>query len=635
MFANLKYFFAAFAVTVLCAGCAEDRLAVDSSDAAMRGPVIYATMSDAGMPATRTTIKTEDLTSGAYSASILWVPSDEIGVYTSTRSNLRFLNTKRGSTENVHKATFYQDEPGQGEKETESEYKNRLFDGTVTYAYYPHDIANNDKSSSALPGTVPTNPVIDVATELIPRDYKWGELLESSNSQLKFKFHNLFSLAHFSIDASGTALEGEAIETVKLSVTRNGNAVPVAGDFTFNAANGAYSLTDGDVTNELTIKWKGAPVLDKARSAFVNVFPEIKVGDKLNFTITTKRHIATLSVTAKVDFEPEMYYTFPLSLSKFSAGKVNITERNITQGTFTCATYNVDGLPQKLTIVFVPVTINGDGPGENGTKNISNKIAEANWDFVGFSEDFNYHSELTSSLGNYTFGTHRGKVTASAATSTLDTDGLEFATNNSTCSFSGESWTAFNNKSGGLTSGANTCIKKGVRYYLVTLKDGTEIDVVITHMNTSGDENKLNAQHGQLTEVANYINGLKKNKRPIIFMGDTNCRYTRHDFQTYFWSILDSAFEVHDPWVDFQWDGIYPTLGSKSLMVEDATGTDAKYDVIYDGYQKGEVVDKIIYINNSEAPVQISANSYNRDANFMGLADHLPIVAEFTYTKEN
>ena len=73
MFANLKYFFAAFAVTVLCAGCAEDRLAVDSSDAAMRGPVIYATMSDAGMPATRTTIKTEDLTSGAYSASILWV----------------------------------------------------------------------------------------------------------------------------------------------------------------------------------------------------------------------------------------------------------------------------------------------------------------------------------------------------------------------------------------------------------------------------------------------------------------------------------------------------------------------------------------------------------------------------------
>ena len=633
MFANLKYFFAAFAVTVLCAGCAEDRLAVDSSDAAMRGPVIYATMSDAGMPATRTTIKTEDLTSGAYSASILWVPSDEIGVYTSTRSNLRFRNTKRGSTENVHKATFYQDEPGQGEDESKSDYQNRLFDGTVTYAYYPHDIANNDKSSSALPGTVPTNPVIDVATELIPRDYKWGELLESSNSQLKFKFHNLFSLAHFSIDASGTALEGEAIETVKLSVTRNGNAVPVAGDFTFNAANGAYSLTD--TTNELTIRWKGSPVLDKMRSAFVNVFPEIKVGDKLNFTITTKRHIATLSVTAKVDFEPEMYYTFPLSLSKFSAGKVNITERNITQGTFTCATYNVDGLPQKLTIVIVPVTINGDGPGENGTKNISNKIAEANWDFVGFSEDFNYHSELTSSLGNYTFGTHRGKVTASAATNTLDTDGLEFATNNSTCSFSGETWTAFKSASGGLTSGANTCVKKGVRYYLVTLKDGTEIDVVITHMNTYGEGERFEAQNNQLTEVANYINGLKKNKRPIIFMGDTNCRYTRNYFQANFWSVLDSDFEVHDPWVDYQWDGIYPTLGSKSLMVSDATGTDAKYDVIYDGHQKGEVVDKVIYINNPEAKVQISANGYNRDENFKDMADHMPIVVEFTYTKVN
>jgi hypothetical protein len=130
---------------------------------------------------------------------------------------------------------FYQDEPGQGKEESSSEYQNRLFDGTLTCAYYPHDISNNDKSSSALPGTVPVNPVIDLSTELIPRDYKWGELLESSNNVYKFKFHNLFSLAQFSIDASGTALEGEAIETVKLSVTRNGNAVPVAGDFTFNA----------------------------------------------------------------------------------------------------------------------------------------------------------------------------------------------------------------------------------------------------------------------------------------------------------------------------------------------------------------------------------------------------------------
>lgn len=629
MFSNLKYFLTAFAVTVLCAACAEDRLAIDSPESSMRGPVIYATMADAA--ATKTTIKTEDLTSGAYSASILWVPSDEIGVYTTNRSNLRFFNTNRGTDVNVHKAMFYQDEPGQGKEESSSEYQNRLFDGTVTCAYYPHDISNNDKSSSALPGTVPVNPVIDLSTELIPRDYKWGELLESSNNVYKFKFHNLFSLAQFSIDASGTALEGDALETVEFSVTRNGNTVPVAGDFTFNASNGDYSLTDGDVSNSLTIRWKNAPILNKTLSAFVTVFPEVKVGDKLNFTITTKMHIATLSVTAKVDFESEMYYTFPLSLSKFSAGKVNVTERNITQGTFTCATYNVDGLPKKISFV----TINDDGPGEDGTKNISAKIASQNWDFVGFSEDFEYHSQLKTSLGAYTFGTHRGSVSASALYKTLDTDGLEFATNNSTCSFSGESCTAFNNKSGGLTSGANTCIKKGVRYYLVTLKDGTEIDVVITHMNTSGDENKLNAQHGQLTEVANYINNLKKNKRPIIFMGDTNCRYTRHDFQTYFWDILDSAFEVHDPWVDFQWDGIYPTHGSKSLMVEDATGTDAKYDVIYDGYQKGEVVDKIIYINNSEAPVQISANSYNRDANFMGLADHLPIVAEFTYTKEN
>ena len=116
-------------------------------------------------------------------------------------------------------------------------------------------------------------------------------------------------------------------------------------------------------------------------------------------------------------------------------------------------------------------------------------------------------------------------------------------------------------------------------------------------------------------------------------MGDTNCRYTRHDFQTYFWGVLNSDLIVKDPWVEYQWDGIYPTYGGKSLMVSDATGTNSSTDIICENTQKGEVVDKIIYINNPDAPVQISANSYLRDYDgYNGLADHMPIVVEFSYT---
>ena len=83
-----------------------------------------------------------------------------------------------------------------------------------------------------------------------------------------------------------------------------------------------------------------------------------------------------------------------------------------------------------------------------------------------------------------------------------------------------------------------------------------------------------------------------------------------------------------------QWNGVYPTYGSKSLMVSDATGTDSSTDIICADTQKGEVVDKIIYINTPNSPVQIKAESYLRDYdNFKGLADHMPIVVKFSFEK--
>jgi exonuclease III len=168
------------------------------------------------------------------------------------------------------------------------------------------------------------------------------------------------------------------------------------------------------------------------------------------------------------------------------------------------------------------------------------------------------------------------------------------------------------------------------------MADGVKVDVIITHMNTysSSGNGHINAQHAQLTQIAQYINDLMaKNERPVVFMGDTNCRYTRHDFQTYFWSKLNSDITYADPWVEFQWNGTYPTYPSKSLMVSDATGTDSSTDIICENPQKGEVVDKVIYFNKPTNKVQIKANSYLRDYDgYKGLADHMPIVVDFTYS---
>ena len=237
-------------------------------------------------------------------------------------------------------------------------------------------------------------------------------------------------------------------------------------------------------------------------------------------------------------------------------------------------------------------------------------------------------------MSAYTFGKYRGSVSAANALSAADTDGLGFATKNSTCSFSNENIVTFTSSYGGVTSGANTCIKKGFRHYVVTLTNGIAIDVIITHMNTysSSGTDHINAQHAQLKQIAQYINSIRSNNRPIIFMGDTNCRYTRHDFYTYFWSVLDSDLVVKDPWVEYQWAGVYPEYPSNSLVVEDATGTSSS-DLIYDS-QKGEVVDKVIYVNNPDASVQIKANNYLRDYDgYNGMADHMPIIVEFSYMK--
>ena len=593
--------FVAAAVAVIAAGCVKEQVGdIDSpveeevvvvADA----PKLFAELDE---PETRTCIDADANATGKL--SMLWTPSDEVGVFTSGGDkNVKYVNDEQSV--NVPNASFS---------------ATASVKGDIQYVYYPYSSANNGKEATALSGTVPAEQVMG---QSIAGDYKYGTLKSvTEDGGYKFKFNNMFSLVRFNIDATGTALADATLETVTLTVTRNGAPVAVAGDFTFSAVDGTY--TPGATSDVLTTVWNKP--LQGNQSSYASIFPNVKKGDKLNFVIKAGDFESTLTVTATADFAAGKYYNFPLTLSKFSALKIQKTIR----GNFTAATYNVDGLPS---------LVNSDGPGSSGTKNISSKIATTNWDFIGFSEDFEYHSNLTGSLSSaYTFGKHRGSVGISALYKTIDTDGLEFATRNATCSFSNETMIEFNDAHGGLFSGANTCIKKGLRHYVVTMKDGVQFDVIITHMNTYSDDESgfINAQHSQLTQTAQYINSILGNGRPIIFMGDTNCRYTRHDFQTYFWGKLNSNLDAHDPWIDFQWNGVKPTYPSKSLMVSDATGTDPDLDIICENTQKGEVVDKIIYVNNPNSNTTITATSYLRDYDgFNGLADHMPIVAEFSY----
>ena len=300
---------------------------------------------------------------------------------------------------------------------------------------------------------------------------------------------------------------------------------------------------------------------------------------------------------------------------------------------FTAAAMNVDGMPKSLSVYGVyNIDLNPDAKESAGATAIGQKLVNMGYDFVGVSEDFNYNNEILAQINStYNAGTHRGKlesyagiVTKYLAQSTLfDTDGLNFFWKK-TLNATNESWTAWNTHYGYTDNGADGLIEKGYRYYLVTLADGTEIDVYILHMDAEDSDGDNSARASQLTQLANAIKATD-NGRPIIVMGDTNCRYTRDVLKASFINAInaDERFTIKDAWVEYGRKGIYPT-GTSALMWTDL------------GYRKAEVVDKVFYINNTASNIRIVAETYTQDLSFINdegepLADHWPCVVTFSY----
>lgn len=315
-----------------------------------------------------------------------------------------------------------------------------------------------------------------------------------------------------------------------------------------------------------------------------------------------------------------------VSVMTVPAKDVHAVTVNGDKGTFSVCSMNVDGLPNKILVV----DLNKDGPGSDGTKKISAKMNEYQWDIIGVAEDFNYNKELLSSLTNYKSGTHRGGVSGLSN----NTDGLNLIWKK-TINVTGEKWTHWTtNYSTGFANtgnGADGMIDKGFRYYQAEIADGVKVDVYILHMDADSDQGDIDAREAQLVQLKNTIIA-SDNKNPIIVMGDTNCRYTREHVESSFIGGInaDPRFTMKDAWIEHIYNGTYPVYGADAIVAKDKGGT---YD-----YPQAEIVDKIFYINNTDSDVQISALNYVVNTDFVGtdgkaLADHWPISVDFTYEK--
>ena len=306
--------------------------------------------------------------------------------------------------------------------------------------------------------------------------------------------------------------------------------------------------------------------------------------------------------------------------------------RNVEEGTFTAVALNVDGLPNKIATV----DLNPDGPGADGTKKISQYLASKSYDFIGCSEDFNYHGSLMSALtDNYSSGTVRKTLSISdlpvwqtlQGNFQFDTDGLNLIWKN-TLAASNESWTRWNDTE---STDGNQYVKKGYRHYDMWLGGNATIDVYVLHMD-AGDTNATWARESQWRQLSDAINGSDHTRAKLI-IGDTNSRYTREDVITNFINRLSTDFTMSDVWVEFYRDGVYPTTAMDNL-------TDQSTPTNYTNY---EIVDKIIYINPTAAnTVRLSPQSFRIEQDYTygnvdgtddttPLGDHRPVVVTFKY----
>ena len=608
---------------------------------------------------------------------ILWTPDDCIGVFGSATTNAKFTNT---STTN----------------EATTGFTGTLADGDKPqYAYYPYS-STVGMSVSELSGSVSAKQSYSESTGLLTDDWKYGKSIATSTDGKKYKFKmtHLFALAKVVINATGTPIEGETLESIAIKATAGtGSDVRrINGAFTFSAVDGSYTLSGNAVDgtdNTTTMVWSDNPALESGKSytGYITLIPDVKKGDKITVTITTSGHTAVFEVPCIQDLKSGHIYNLPMTLTALAekmkaeygteptykeiGGTTPDPEPVVTTGTFTACAFNVDGLP---TIV------NNGGPGSGGTTTMARTANGLGWDIIAASEDFEYNSQLVSGLSNYSHGTYRGSVgLAQIGGSVADTDGLNFFWRTSTTSATSETYVEYNDKEGDIWNGANTCIKKGFRYYEVTVAEGVVIDVYITHMNTydgSGnteDNAYVKAVLGQLRQLRDYVlTKAAENKRPAIIMGDTNMRYTRHDIKTNFLDVVaaydsNAGYTVSDPWVEFHRGGVYPAWDSKSLMIRAHANSDGiSSDIICADDQRGEVVDKIWYINVPGAEVQLKATAHKNDIdNFKtgenkvtfskasvedengnvtegqtisyyqvdGYSDHFPVVTTFQWTK--
>ena len=169
----------------------------------------------------------------------LWRPKEVIGVYGTGMTNAKFTGT---NTKNAGSVSF----------------SGSLL-GSPKYAYYPYSENNKGVKQTAVKGNMPNAQDFNQTTKDIVGDYRAGIIDSRGWFSSTFTFKRLVSILKFTVDATGSALEGDRIKTIAFNVDNNRQ---LAGNFTINLTTQEIDLgafEEGD--DNLTLTWTDEPTL--------------------------------------------------------------------------------------------------------------------------------------------------------------------------------------------------------------------------------------------------------------------------------------------------------------------------------------------------------------------------------------
>ena len=172
-------------------------------------PKIVAELSDE--PQTRTTIDSDSIVPGE-NVPVLWVPGDQLGVFSSGSANVLYTNDEQ--TENVPNASFS---------------SSANVSGAIQYAYYPYNEANDGKAATELTGSIPAEQTMAAASYDPAADLMISKLLtldiQPSNEAFEMEFQRLVAVGKITVNGIPAGEVMKSVEFAAEGVTLAGSIV--------------------------------------------------------------------------------------------------------------------------------------------------------------------------------------------------------------------------------------------------------------------------------------------------------------------------------------------------------------------------------------------------------------------------